>query len=1025
MTQRKKPHFSRSLAYLTFTFLLSSQASAQIHTPQLPANSYAFLVEEQFQQGHYTAAIQSADKYLMQQQGNIYNKNIDVDKVKFYRIASALKLSTNTCVEEAKAYITATANPAGKRRMAYRLAQFYFEQGMLANAIPYYEMAGIDNLSNAEIANARFELAYCYFNSKQFDKAEPLLASIKALDGKYYNAGNYYYGLLAYNESNYAEALKSFQIIENQKEYNSIVPYYIAEIYYFMGNKGKALSDAKRLINKPEKQFYDNELHLLAAQVLFEDQKYAEALPYFEHYYQHSDKIRKEDLYEMAYCYFRGQQWDNAIDKFRQLSNTQDSLGQTSMYLLGDCYLKTGDRRSARNAFSVCADMPYNAGQREAALLLAAKLSYELGYNDEAISRVNDLLQDYPNTQYKDEAKTLMSDLLIKTNNYADAYNSLREVKTQDENYWRVLQKVTYGYALQQMQAGNNSVADELLALSLRHPADAAYEAAALFWRGDMAYKQHQYENTISYTQSFITKADGNRRIQYLSPEATMDNAYTNMGYASMALNDYKAAQTYFSKAQQAQVYDSARYVNSLLREADAVFMQKDYTRAIALYDKVIAANGADADYARFQKAVILGLAGRTNEKINILQGLINKTPASAYKYDAHYEIALAYIEADKYKDAIAMLTPLTEAFDKRDLAPKAWMKIGFAHQQAGNDDKAIEAYRHVAVEYPTSEERPATLDALKSLYIEHNQPGAYAQLLKDNNISTSGDAAVDSAYYAAAETQFGAGKWQNAKQALGQYLSQYPNGVFANKAHYYKAESHYQLKEYKEALVDYDAVLNNSWSNFSEPSAKRAAIIAFNDKDYTAALNYYGKLRNTAMGPENLQAAYNGMMQSSFNLKQYETAALYADTVLSLPGADEALINNALSHKAKSLYNQGKQEDAFNLFKQLQSSKNPAIAAEAHYYVAEAYYKQDKLKEAEAAANTTIKNAAGNEYLVVRSFILLADILVKQKDYFNAKATLQSLVKNVKIPELKQEAAGKLEEVKAMEKKQSKVSEE
>jgi hypothetical protein len=61
----------------------------------------------------------------------------------------------------------------------------------------------------------------------------------------------------------------------------------------------------------------------------------------------------------------------------------------------------------------------------------------------------------------------------------------------------------------------------------------------------------------------------------------------------------------------------------------------------------------------------------------------------------------------------------------------------------------------------------------------------------------------------------------------------------------------------------------------------------------------------------------------------------------------------------------------------------------------------------------------------VGNSYILLADILVKQNDYFNAKALLQSIVKNTKSSDLKQEAAKKLEEVKSSEKRQSKLSEE
>ena len=60
------------------------------------------------------------------------------------------------------------------------------------------------------------------------------------------------------------------------------------------------------------------------------------------------------------------------------------------------------------------------------------------------------------------------------------------------------------------------------------------------------------------------------------------------------------------------------------------------------------------------------------------------------------------------------------------------------------------------------------------------------------------------------------------------------------------------------------------------------------------------------------------------------------------------------------------------------------------------------------------MKLAGGNDVLTVKSYLLIADVLIKQDDYFNAKALLQSIVKNAKVPALKEEATKKLEEAKA-----------
>ena len=687
------------------------------------------------------------------------------------------------------------------------------------------------------------------------------------------------------------------------------------------------------------------------------------------------------------------------------------------MYLLGDCYLKTGDKRSARNAFGICADMPFNPGQQESSLILHAKLSYELGYNDDAMQSINTLLAEFPASQYKDEAKTLLSDLMLKSSNYAEAYESLRDVSSRNDQYYRVRQKVAYGYAMQQLQNGNTSFADSLLSISLTRSGDPSYEAAANFWKGELAYRNNRYQDVINYTQKFVNQNDYG--VQRLSPVATKPNAYLNMGYAAMALENYPAAQDFFSRA---QGNNPESNMVATLREADASFMLKNFAKAGQLYDRVIASNSSDADYARFQKSLILGLEGNSSGKITMLQSLVNSTPPSMYANDARYELGIMQIDADKYQSAITTLQPLTTSVAGKNLAPKAWMKIGFSYQQLNNDTKAIDAYKHIITGYPNSPERSAALDALRSLYVETNQPAAYAQLLRDNNLPSVDNNSIDSAYYSAAEAQYASGKWDKAAEAMGQYLQQYPNGAFTMKAHYYRGESYYQLKQYKEALADYTAVLQNPWSEFTENSARKAATIAYQEKDYAAAFTSYQKLRNSAMGKDNLLVSYSGMMKSSFNLARYNETTYYADTLLTMPEIDENTMNEAMLYKARSLQQFTRNEDALALYKQLENSKSISIATEARYQVAAIYLQQNKLKEAEEAASKAISKSSGSD---IRSFLLMADILTKQKDYFNAKATLQSVIKNTKDKAVKEEANKKLEQVKALEKQQSKLSED
>ena len=1015
--------------------MLSGMASfAQVLAPDIPQNRPLILIEEQYAQGLYGLAAQSARQYLSNNGAAVTGytpktngeKPADIDKAQYYLALSCLKAETPGCTDSARKEMASTPSAAYAQRIAFALAQYYFQRNEYINAIPLYEAAGITNLNNKEIADAKFELAYCYFNNKEFDKAEPLFMSIKELkDGKYYMAGNYYYGLLCYNANKYTQALKSFELVRNAKEYHTIVPYYIAEIYYFMGNKAKAFEEADSLIKKKEKSYYDNELHLLAAQCMFEDQRYKEAKPFFEYYYEHANKIRKEDLYKIAYCYYRLNEWPGAIEKFKLLSNAHDSLGQTSMYLLGDCYLKTDDKVSARNAFGICSDMTYNKGQQEASMILYSRLSYETGYNDEALRELDTLLATFPTSIYRDEANTLISGLLVKTNHYSEALKRLDEVSVKDDDYRKIYQVATFGYAVQLFREGSLNNAFRYFTLSLQYPINPDYESAAYFWKGELSYRLHHYNDVIVFSQSFISRKGNMTGVARISPLATVQHAYLNMGYASMESQNYTAAQNFFNHAQAESTNDNYSEAIAAVREADAVLMQKNYSKAITLYERIIYTDSENTDYARYQKSILLGLQGKTKDKIYELLFLINKVPASSYANFARYEIAVTYIEDEKYNEALKYLQQLTDSISDKSFAPRAWMKTGFVYQQINQVNKAIDAYKHVIVDYPASEDRLHALDALKSLYIQNNQPSAYSRLLMENNLPSADSSSMDSTYYAAAETQFSNGQWENAREAFNNYLGIYPNGIFAIKAHYYRAESNFQLKKYPEARKDYDNILAGGWNEFSENSARRAAAIAYEQKDYNTAYRYYLLLRTN--GAESLpkDVVYNGLMKSGYNAGKFSETILYADSLMDEPGISVETQNEAMLLKARSLQHFDSTSAAITIYTALSGNKNGEIAAESRYHVAELLLKQDSVKKAEDAANESIHLSAGYDYWIGKSYLLLTDILVKENDYFNAKALLQSIVKNTKIPEFKQEATKKLETVKTLEKNHSKLSEE
>ena len=91
-------------------------------------------------------------------------------------------------------------------------------------------------------------------------------------------------------------------------------------------------------------------------------------------------------------------------------------------------------------------------------------------------------------------------------------------------------------------------------------------------------------------------------------------------------------------------------------------------------------------------------------------------------------------------------------------------------------------------------------------------------------------------------------------------------------------------------------------------------------------------------------------------------------------------------------------------------------------FEIASCLYQQNKLSDAEKAAFEVINKAGSYADWITRSYLFLGDIYLKQKDYFNAKATYKSVAENATIAEFKSQAETKYKIAEDEESKNGKV---
>lgn len=962
----------------------------------------------------YTAVKELKSMYPGETASNHSYINDDVD---FFYVLCGLKLMQERAKNEALEYIASVTNEPRRQKMSFHLAHYYFLKDDYLGAVEYFSRSGYDNLSNEQIADAKFEYAYSLFNLKRFEEAKPLFNEIHQVpENKYYIPANYYYGFISYYDKDYDEALKAFKLVEIYDDYKGVVPYYITEIYYFQGNKEKALEYGQSVLQKYPNIYYADRLRLLMGQAYFEKKDFTKALPLLEEYVHNNDKVNKEILYELSYCYYVQNQTQKAIEGFKQLSNEKDSMGQNSMYLLGSLYLKTGDKNAARNAFQFCAYNSSNAKQQQVSRFNYAKLSYELGFQDVALKEIKSYLLDYPNSENDTEAREILVLLLTNSSNFAEALQLYETFKNPTVAMQKAYPRILFGRAMEFLNDQQLNKADDLLSKIIAHQYAGSILPYAQYWKGEIAYRQQNMDAAIRYFTAFVSSNSA------ALGEASAATANYNLGYAWMQKQDYHKALGFFEKlTKSVNSQSSALVQDAFLRSADCYYMLRNYQQANSMYHQITSLALAQSDYALYQKAMIAGIKNSA-EKIKLLNSFQSQYPSSSLVQDANMEVALTYISDEKFSAAIPYLDKILVSSNE-SLKPKALAKKALAYYNSNNNKEALSSYKELIQKYPQSAEANDALASIKDIYVEEGNTAEYLQLMKDNGKNVSASEADELAYNAAI-LKYNSGNCDAAIPALNNYINTYPNGVHIIELNFLRSECFRNRNKLNEALAGYAYVNSKGLSKYYERATLQAAQICFFELiDYQKAKKYFTDLKNNASSQENLLEALRGLVRSHYLLKDYNEANLTAKELLGKKGlsTDDKSIGYLVLGKAQQV--SGDCNAAIASFKSAASINKSAWGAEARYENAHCQLSLNNLSAAEKAAMSVIKETGSYDLWVTKAYLLLGDIFMKQKDYFNAKATYESVAKNSVIAELRKEAEQKYEIAVAEEKKQSKIA--
>ncbi len=901
------------------------------------------------------------------------------------------------------------------------IAFYYFDSRDYDRAVEYLAQIPSSGLSREERSAIKFRLGYAYFVKKQFAPAKAQFREIKDIESEYYYPTNYYLGLCYFYEGDYDNAIRQFRLVERSRTYDDYIPYYSSQIYFAQRRFDELIAYAEPRLTDPSLK-NQKEIYQLVGQAYFERGDYTQALPYLEYYADRSGRLRAEEFYQLGYAQFQLQQWDKAARNFAELASQDSPLGQAANYYMATCYLQLNDRSRARAAFGAAKRMPYDMQMVEEATFNYGKLSYELNDPREAIAAFQSFT---PTSRYYVEAQTLMGEIFLTSRDYEQALAVLDGINNKPPQLQEAHQQVMVLRAMQLMQSDRLDEARALFNRSLQYPINTSSQAQALFWLADIAHRQGSYAESIRLNSQFLTLA---KTVTGLPDESSLFAGNYLQGYNYLKQENFPAALDYF-RATVDGIKRNQSFIgnvrvredmlgDAVLRTGDAYFKRNQYNQAVQYYDEAVNNRYSGFIYALYQKALIEGLRNRNAEKILALERIASEFPNSEYADDALFQLGVTYQQIGQLNRANAPLRRLVTDYQTSELVVQALLQLGLVNYNLGNQEGAISYYKQVFSKNPNPQEANLALSALDEIYVDDmGRPDLLEAFLRTIPSYDMANFSRDSLFFRAAESQYENGNYERAVESYTNYIRQFPTGTNLLVAHYHKAESHGVLRQYTQALADYEWVIAQGASRYYMGALEKGAIIAYNHaQDFNKSYAMYSSLEQVANSEELRFEAQLGAMRSAYRIGNSQAVYTLANKVASNPSANELQRATANFYVGKIAFDRQDYNNALTALNETIRLSDNEQTAEARYLRAYIYYQRRDLNAAKEFTLQANRESSGYPYWVAKCVILLSDIFVEQGDLINGRAALEALLENYnEDPEVVAEAQQKLTRVNNM----------
>ena len=900
----------------------------------------------------------------------------------------AVHLKAGDAEEQMKGYLSRYAGSVHTTDVEFLLAQFYCEKGDFDAARRYFDRVPYQSLNRVDRQRYDVRMGYAEFVNGNHDKALEYFGRVPA-SSEYADHATYYKAYINYSRGEFAAAYDGFVKLKESDTYGELIPYYLIQLEFNRENYKYVVDNCDNLIkNTSEKERL--QLLRIAAESWFRLEGFNKSLQYISAYKKSSSSMSREENYLLGYTSYRIADYEAAVEALRKVCNGKDDLAQNASYHLADCYIRLGDKRNAIHAFAMAADDQYTNEMAEDALFNYGKLLFDTGSGtfNESINVLTRYVQRHPDTKRAAEARELLIAAYYNSKNYDAAYAAIKSFPNPDATMRGALQKIAYFNGLEAYKAGNMTKAKTSLVEAESIGVSPKYNALSHFWLGEIAYGEGAYQEAVTAFNSYLKRAPRSEREYKL--------ALYNLGYSYMALEDMPQAQRSFEGFLWLHKERDDYRGDGFNRLGDALYAQRRYDDAIKNYENAIVLNGDKQHYARYRRAIALGVLGRTAPKVEALTTIINLGEGD-YVDDATYELGRAYITDGRYGDASKVLEKFVQETATSPYRTAALLDLGLVNFNLGKFERSLACYDSVITASPQSKAAKDALHSVREIYVSRGDVNGYFAYAERTGVECDLSTMTrDSLSFRAAEKLYLGGKYADAAKHFERYINDYPKGYYIDDALFQLSDSYLKNDALPMAVERMQQLGNRPKNRYTLAVLERLAEVTFEAERYAEAAEANRRLYTMAESDsqrESTAAAYIEATVASGDAAAIMAMAADVDTLACVAVRSQ---RRARFAKASILAENGStatKREAYEIFADLSSDKSDAVGAQSAYEVIKASYDAGEHKRAETLVYELAESKTPHTYWLGRAFIILGDIYIAAGDAFQARATYQSII--------------------------------